>query len=101
MSGCPISSRGCLPGLEVNTDRDVATCQFSELHCPRQDFRELGVFRQCVLYLAINFPIGESRSNQPFSRPRARMESRQPKKFSAMSLDDLLRYPSTLNYFSY
>ena len=75
-------------GLEVDTDGDITAHHFGDLHLLQQEFREVGVFRDCVLYFAVNFPIGVSRGYQPLARPPARVESREPKKFRAMFLED-------------
>ena len=86
--------------LEVDTDGDITAHHFGDLHLLRQEFREVGVLRHCVLYFAVSFPIGVSRGYQPLARPRARVESREPKKFSAMFLEDFLCYSSILDYCS-
>ena len=53
------------------------------------DQSEVGVIRYCSLYFAVNVV---SRSRLPFSRRRARMESGQAEKFSAVFLKHRLEY---------
>jgi hypothetical protein len=84
--------------LEVDADGDIATRQLGGLGYLRPEFGEVRVLPNCLLNLAVNFPVGVARSNQKLSSPSPGMESWQPKKFSAVFLKDFLTYSSILDH---
>src|SRR5215831_12737989 len=73
--------------------------QFGNLHSVSLHLRELRVLCHGLLHFAVNFPTGITRRNQQLSRPRASVETGQPKKFGTVLFKDLLRLPDKLDHF--
>src|ERR1700733_6680793 len=84
---------------EIDTDGDVSAHQLGNGSCMCQQLRECRVLRQSFLRLAIHFPTGIARNNQPLSGPYAGVEPGQAKKFGAMFFEDCLRILGVLDHF--
>src|SRR5713101_3085584 len=76
---------------EIDADGDVAAHQLGNGSRICQQLREFRVLRHCLLHLAIHFPTGVARNDQPLSGPHAGVEPGQPKKFGTMFFEDCLR----------
>src|SRR3984893_4272183 len=85
--------------LDIYADGDVASRQFGKGSCMCVQLRECRVVCYFLLRLAIHFPTGVARDNQPFSGPGASVEPGHPKKFGAMFFKDCLRLLGGLDHF--
>src|SRR5258708_26247222 len=69
---------------ELDADADVTAHQFGKGSCMCIQLRECRVVCYFLLRLAIYFPTGIARDNQPLSGPRTGVEAGHPKKFGTM-----------------
>src|SRR6476659_8418331 len=85
--------------LEIDADRDAAALQFGKGKCMCIQLREGFVLCHRLLHLAIHFPTGVARDNEPLSGPCAGVEPGQPKIFGAMFFENCLRLLDGLDHF--
>src|SRR2546422_10728280 len=88
-SGLPFCSRYFFGRLsEIDADGDVAGRQFGKGSCMCIQLRERFVFCHGLLHLAIHFPTGVARDNEPLSGPYSCVEPGQAKIFGTMFFEN-------------